>query len=100
MKQGLARLNPLGYAKLTVSSTVVSLPNSAIPPGTIAFLMQCDGAAVRWRADGQDPVGGSEGMIARATDDSNQLYPFRPGTMRFVRDGATDGTLYFTFFGE
>lgn len=99
MRQGLTKLRPLGHATLTVSTTATALSAASIPPGTCAFYMQADANPVRWTADGSTPVAGSVGMIAR-TGLAEQFYPFHPGAMRFVREGAADGTILVTFLGE
>lgn len=100
MRQGLIQLRPLGHKRLVVSTAVVSLADSDIPKGTVAFLMQAEGVnAARWTADGSTPASGSAGMLISSSVQP-QLLPFRPGTMKFIRDGAADAPLLFTFFGE
>lgn len=81
---------------LAVSNAVVALDPEKIA-GAAGAVIQVQGAAVRFRVTGADPVAGTEGFLGLAgdmfaIDHSNDLAGFR-----VIREGATDAVVYVAY---
>lgn len=55
MQQGLVAERTLGYQQL-LAAAVDAGTLLTVPDGTVLALVICEGQAVRWRDDGQDPT--------------------------------------------
>lgn len=83
----------LGYSKITVSSTAVGL--GTLPADTARAVIACEGADVRFRADGEDPTT-TDGMPLLA----GQEVELDSGIAEFlaIRSGSSDATFHVAFY--
>lgn len=84
---------PLGYEKLTVSSTAVGL--ASIPSRAYFALVRCESNNVRWRDDGTAPTA-TEGILMKA--DEFLEYDGSLTKIKFIRVGS-DATVYVSYYG-
>lgn len=77
----------LGYQQID-AATLTTAQSLTVPNGTTMALLQAEGVAVRWRADGVDPTT-SVGMLIAAGGEV--MYPASQSALsalRFIRAGA------------
>lgn len=90
-------LDIVGYEKLTVSTVSVGL--AAIPLTADSVILRVESNPIRYRGDGTAPTA-TDGMGILATDAPftflNLGYD-ELAALRFIRSGATDGTLHVTY---
>lgn len=96
MRVTIGNLKPIGFQKLSVSSTAVALTipttEDGITARTAVIVVEDD--AVRWRDDGVDPSA-SVGMLA--SSGSSFIYDAKLGEIRFIRvtgDAVVDIAYY------
>lgn len=95
------------YETITVSSSVVGLTASKIQPAggraALGAAITVEGATIRYRLDGGNPVVGSAGHLGYDTSVAPAQVIWVYGTenlrrFRAVREGASDATLRVTYY--
>lgn len=87
-------VRPVGYQKLTVSSTAVGL---TVPAGASRALLVVEAQPIRYRDDGTDPTA-DIGMLAVANtrfeiESRSSLLAFKA-----IKDDATDAVLSISYY--
>lgn len=95
------------YETITVSTSVVGLTGSKIQPASgraaSSAAITVEGANIRYRLDGGEPVAGGAGHLGYDTSIAPTLVIWVYGTenlrnFRVVREGASDATLRVTYY--
>lgn len=93
-KEGYDPLDTFGFEQVSVAGTAVGLtaatyaPASPGGPAKVAYI-QCETAAVRWRADGTDPTA-TVGVSMEAGDEIVVWGQYDIQSIKFIwRDGVT-----------
>lgn len=82
----------LGYQQITDLTCAVSL---VVPDNAEKILIQAEGAAVRWRDDGEEPLS-SVGM--RIPAGAELRYDGDPKALKFIQEGS-GAKLNITYYG-
>ena len=84
---------PNGYQQLTVSSTAVGL---TVPTGSSVAVIIVESNPVRYRDDGTNPTAAVGTPVLQ--DQSVEVTGDALAAIRFIRSGASDGTLNINYY--